>query len=215
LSIHWFANEVSNVGDRTVKMKLVPASVLMSLLSACGGGSTGLDVPSFNNAFAVASASGAALERIDDLNPSERAQVQSTGSATYAGTILITQTDMSPDVIGGMAIAVDFANDANISGGAASFFDATGSAVSGSLALSDAAIARSDSETRLTGDLQGRLNGITVEGETEDVTYDLEIGGSFLGANAQALSGGLTGTATIVDGGEMQDRDGTFVLEQN
>ena len=196
-------------------MKFVTATALVSLLSACGGASTGLDIPTFANALAVASASGGALERIDDLAPSARDQVLTSGSAEYTGTIFIGPEVDTPEVVGGMAIEVDFANNANINGGAGSFFDADGSAIDGTMTLSNAGIARGDTENRLTGDLQGRLSDVTVGDSEEDVTYDLALGGLFLGTNADAITGVVTGTADIAGSGATSDRVGTFVLERD
>lgn len=198
-------------------LKLAAALGGLSILAACGGSSTSTGIPSFASAMAVTDEGQAALDRIIPMDLTAASDIPTTGTANFAGTIVINDSDsgaVDASVVGGFAMSVDFANADNVTGTAGNFFDLANTRASGTLELSDVAFASGAAGGGFEGNLTGRLRDVGETGTDTDFDYDLQIATIYYGADVEALVALMGGEATPVGSSTSQSLTGAASLER-
>ena len=135
------------------------------------------------------------LKCIGTLDPTPVANMRTSGTATYSGfaTGDIDVSASPPETVLAdvSLLAVFSGGGGTISGDLSNFTAASGAVMSGSLSLSGGAI----TGTSITATVAGVLD---YAGDTIDINAALI--GAFFGSAAQAISGGITGTAEMGSG---------------
>lgn len=135
------------------------------------------------------------LACVDSLGPTPVANMPTMGSASYNGfaTGDIDVSAAPPDtMLADVSLMAMFsAGGGTISGNLSNFTAASGAVMSSSLSLSGGTI----TGTSITATVAGVLD---YDGDTIDINAALI--GAFFGSSAQAISGGITGTADMGSG---------------
>ncbi len=202
-----------------MKIQFVAAFGAVGVLSACGGSSSGTsDIPSFASLSAFEAASDAAFARIEPLDPTPLAAIPTTGTADFAGTIVLRDDSGSAaadaTVAGGMALTLDFDSDAGIVGTAGNFIDLADTPVDGTLTLQEARLSTGDTSGSVAGNLRGQLSNVGRTGTDADYDYDVTFIGLYFGDNLDSVVSFGSGTATEVGETEARDLVSTAILEQ-
>ena len=185
------------------------------LASGCGGsainggvagnGGGDFDIPSYANVIALVDANARAIERAGELGLTASNDVPTSGSATFAGPILIVDQDsgsLDATISGGMEIDVTFANVGSITGAAGNFFDSDGTPVDGTLTLSAPVAADLDNGEGFEAQLKGQVNSVGRGTNTADFVYDIELTQTYVGPDVQILFGAGSGAAAPIGDGE-------------
>lgn len=170
--------------------RLMPATLVLGTLAACGGGGGG-QLASFDDLSAEQVSLAEAAVAVDRTPV---ADMPSTGSASYDGVAgfsigTMPQTTEDLNILSELALTADFASGA-ISGSLSNFNSAEGEDIEGTLALTNGQI----SDNTFTADAAGTL---TRGGAA--LATDLDMEGAFGGADAALLTGTATGMAGADD----------------
>ena len=179
---------------------------ILSLVAACGGGSTstGPDYTDLVSGYSTLSAElGAA-----GLTPS--AQMPTSGSATYdgyfSGIFDPAGADPSVRVRGEASLTANFAQ-ARLSGSVTNLQGANDTPVSGTIALSNGVISNSIAQVKGSGNVRVDAPGFPTG---TAAAIDIDLLGTFAGANARGLSliatDGTLGSSVSVDAGIVATR---------
>lgn len=204
--------------------------ILLSAISACGGGSATTPnvspaptspVPSVLPSSAPTSAEMNSVQKtliagISSTGYTDLRTIPVSGGATYEGIIsgdLANTTDRLTDtVIGELALNVSFnASSAAVSGTAANFRDDNGEAMTGNLVFSGGALNRDrdpENDATLTLLADGNLRDAT----GRNLVFGVRLEGDFLGDTYNAVGGDALGRVTYDD--TIQDFDGTFIAKR-
>lgn len=201
-----------------MKIQTIAAVGVISVLGACGGGSSGDGLPSFESVDDAVAAAAAAQDRIDAFDLTPLAEIPTTGSATYEGVIAINDEDATDaadaSVLGGVAITLDFADAANATGTAGNFLDTAGTPVDGTLTFSNFGYAQGTNNGSVTAELDGQLANVGRTGTDADYIYDMQGGGLFQGDNAAAITLLMNGAVSEVGGTVDRQVTGAFNVER-
>lgn len=168
---------------------------LVLLLPACEALEGDNDIDDINDQTATLD------ELIDTLDPTPVGAMPLSGSARYEGTAFVDYTyeGGNTDRVGGeMVLDADFAQAA-VSGRIDSVASDDFGSLDGKLDITNGAI----SGNGFTADVDGEVGNFLA-----DVRVDGTMTGGFLGDDAQAVSGGISGTARVL--GETYPVDGAF-----
>jgi len=169
-----------------------------------GSGST-FNVPNFDNVADVISENAEAFDRTTALSLTAPGDVPTSGTARFAGPILIVDQDdgtVDTTISGGMEIAVNFSNTGAIGGEAGNFYDVDGNAVDGTLTLSEAAAVDQASGEGFEARLTGTVSGVGAGDDTADVVYDIDLTETYVGSGVQTLLGSGSGAAAPIGGAD-------------
>ena len=202
--------------QRSTVSSLICFGAVLLLAAGCGGGGGGGESapPDRLTTLDIAMAQMQSDYSASELTPSNNIPSDG-GSSTYEGYVAITLQNTTDDVtdrlVGEMTLDVAFNASVGIGGGAHGFVDQDSVTLSGTLNFSNGSFDRGadpNSDALLTFAVKGDLsydNGgtIAVEGG---------FFGDFLGPNANAVAGGINGTADI---GENSPKiAGSFIAER-
>jgi len=169
--------------------------VLLPMLAACGGGSSSDGFTKSLSQIESAQTSGIedALALFDDEGYTDLTDLPTTGSASFAGTISLSDPGFaatSPVLLGEMDAEITFRNN-DVSGTAGNFFFVPNQeSLSGTLDL-DATLDRgadTNVEFGITGTMDGRLSA---NGESLDINMD--VSADLVGDDLDVLGGGGIG----------------------
>lgn len=137
--------------------------------------------------------------------------IPTTGSATYNGFFYGDIDGGLQDLIGDMAMAIQFTSSSvNVSGTVSDFYDANDNALTGTLSFGGGALDRSgdpNADATFTATVTGSLSD-----GTDTLVFGAQLEGDFLGGTYDAIGGAAIGSVTI--GTDASDFDGGFIAER-
>lgn len=173
----------------------VPLIIVLTLVSACGGTSTGQSFAPETPSHATVYAEGYRIAEIARaLDPTPLSAPELQGNATYDGVLGIELQGVSATIDridGDVRLAVDFEDEA-VTGDAGDFYSQIYGKVDGALAISDGLVLDEGTQLIMLAEFEGDLELSRVSRAVSGILI-----GEFGGADARTLTGGLSGSYRI------------------